>query len=76
MCAQSIAELESALENERLTVRRQTLLKQIWKVKRAQEETALEEPSDELTNCLNTLSVQQKENSRVANEPSPVSTAV
>ena len=78
MLARRITELERDLENERFTIRRQRLLKQIWKLRsRLEQESVTSDGLDERpTRGLSTLSTQRKESSRVAVEQSPASTAV
>ena len=68
MCAQRITELECTLKGERTGIRRQMILKQIWKLRTWQEqESATSDELDEQPTCgLNPLSTQIKEGSRVA----------
>jgi hypothetical protein len=78
MRARRIAELECALENEKIGIRRQNLLKQIWQLRsRPEQESATTDGLDEQPiSSLNTLSTWRKESPRVAVEQSPASTAV
>lgn len=76
MCAQSIAELESALEDERLTSGRQKLLKQIWKLQTEQALGSSQEHRDQPTSRLSSVSTHRKEGPRAIAESSSASTAV
>ena len=78
MLARRIAELERDLENERFTIRRQRLLKQIWKLRsRLELESAISDGLDEQpTRSLRTLSSRRMAGSRVAVDQSPALTAV
>jgi hypothetical protein len=78
VCARRITELECTLENEKIGIRRQMLIKQIWRLRsRLEQESATLGGLDEQpTRILSTLSTQRKEGSRVAEEQSPALTAV
>jgi hypothetical protein len=78
MLARRITELERDLENERFTIRRQRLLKQIWKLRsRLELESATSDgPYEQPTRSLKTLRSQRTKDSHVAMEQSPASTAV
>ena len=78
MHARSITELECTLKNERIGIRRQMLLKQIWKLRsRLEQKSATTDGLDEQPiSSLSTLSTRRKESPRVAVEQSPASTAV
>ena len=78
MCARRIAELECTLKSERIGIRRQMLLKQIWRLRTWQEqESATSDELDEQSTCsLSPLRTQMKEGSHVAVELSLASAAV
>ena len=78
MLARRITELECDLENERFTIRRQRLLKQIWKLRsRLELESATSDGLyEQPTRGLRTLRSQSMEGSQAAVEQSPASTAV
>jgi len=62
MCARRITELECTLENERIGIRRQMLIKQIWRLRsRLEQESATLDGLDEQpTRSLSTLSTQRR----------------
>jgi hypothetical protein len=75
MRARRIAELEYTLENERIGIQRQNLLKQIWQLRsRPEQESATTDGLDEQP--MSSLSTRRKESPRVVVEQSPASTAV
>lgn len=78
MRAQEITELELTLQNERIGIRRQMLLKQIWKMRsRLEQESATSvRPNEQPTCSSNTLSTSRKEGSCVDIGQSPASIAV
>ena len=75
MRARRIAELECALENERIGIQRQNLLKQIWQLRsRPEQESTTTDGLDEQP--ISSLSTRRKKSPRVAVEQSLASTAV
>jgi hypothetical protein len=68
VCARRITELECTLKSERTGIRRQMILKQIWRLRTWQEqESATSDELDEQPTCsLSPLSTQIEEGSRVA----------
>ena len=78
MLALRIAELERDLENERFTIRRQILLKQIWKLRnRLELESATSDGLyEQPTHSLRILRPLRMEGSRIAVEQSSAATAV
>ena len=78
MLARRISELEHDLENERVTIRRQSLLKQIWKLRcRLELEPATSDGRyEQPRRSLRTLSSRRMEGSRAAVEQSHALTAV
>ena len=75
MRARRIAELECTLENERIGIQRQNLLKQIWQLRsRPEQESATTDGLDEQP--ISSLSTRRKESPRVVGEQSPALTAV
>ena len=75
MRARRIAELECTLENERIGIQRQNLLKQIWQLRsKPEQESATTDGLDEQP--ISSLSTRRKKSPRVAVEQSPASTAV